>query len=65
MAGEGGAFATCSNGAACKLDMGLEEIERDDSLLVCGGIDVQKAASKPETDMNIAARKIKTGGVIG
>lgn len=46
LAGEGGAFATCSNGAAFKLDMGLDEIEREDTLLVCGGIDVQKATTR-------------------
>lgn len=46
LAGEGGAYATCSNGAAFKLDMGLDELDRDDILLVCGGIDVQKATTK-------------------
>ena len=46
LAGEGGLVATCSNGAAFKLDMGLDEVERDDTLLVCGGIDVQKTATK-------------------
>ncbi|PZQ99658.1 MAG: AraC family transcriptional regulator [Cereibacter sphaeroides] len=44
--GEGGETATCSNGAAFKLDMGLEELDRDDTLLVCGGIDVQRATTK-------------------
>jgi transcriptional regulator GlxA family with amidase domain len=47
LAGEGGEVAVCSNGAAFKLDMGLDEIDRDDTLLVCGGIDVQKATSRP------------------
>ena len=47
LAGEGGEWATCSNGTAFKLDMGLDEIDRDDILLTCGGIDVQKAATKP------------------
>ncbi|MEY5038880.1 MAG: hypothetical protein RL472_1986, partial [Pseudomonadota bacterium] len=45
LAGEG-EFVTCSNGAAFKLDIGLEDIERDDVVLVCGGLDVQKAATK-------------------
>jgi len=45
LAGEGG-FATSSNGATFKLDMGLDEIDRDDTLLVCGGIDVQKATTR-------------------
>jgi transcriptional regulator GlxA family with amidase domain len=49
LAGEAGAggFATCSNGAAFRLDMGLEEVERDDMVFVCGGIDVQKATTRP------------------
>ena len=41
LAGEGGDTVTCSNGASFKLDMGLDEVERDDTVLVCGGIDVQ------------------------
>ena len=45
--GEGGISATCSNGASFQLDMGLEELDRDDTLLVCGGIDVQRATTKP------------------
>jgi AraC family transcriptional regulator, glycine betaine-responsive activator len=45
--GESGDTATCSNGAAFQLDMGLGELDRDDTLLVCGGIDVQKATTKP------------------
>lgn len=47
LAGEGGELAVCSNGAAFKLDMGLEELDRDDTVLVCGGIDVQDATTKP------------------
>ena len=46
LAGEGGREAVCSNGAAFKLDMGLDEIERDDTVLVCGGIDVQRGTTK-------------------
>jgi len=46
LAGEGGEMATCSNGASFRLDMGLDELDRDDTLLVCGGIDVQKATTK-------------------
>lgn len=45
--GEGGVSATCSNGASFQLDMGLEDLDRDDTLLVCGGIDVQRATTKP------------------
>ena len=47
LAGEGGDFVTCSNGAAFKLDMALENLDRQDILLVCGGINVRKATTKP------------------
>ena len=63
LAGEGGEWATCSNGTAFKLDMGLDEIERDDILLACGGIDVQKAATKPV--LNWLRREARRGVVIG
>ena len=49
LAGEAGAGSSvsCSNGTAFRLDMGLDEIEREDTVMVCGGIDVQKATTKP------------------
>lgn len=46
LAGENGREVTCSNGAAFRLDMGLEEIDREDTIFVCGGIDVQQATTK-------------------
>jgi len=62
LAGEGGVTATCSNGASFKLDMGLEEIDRDDTLLVCGGIDVQKSSTKPV--LNWLRREARRGATI-
>ncbi len=47
LCGEGGAEKTCSNGAVLRLDMGLDELDRDDCLMVCGGVDIQKHTSKP------------------
>lgn len=47
LCGEGGVEKTCSNGATLRLDMGLEELDRDDCLLVCGGVDIQKHTTKP------------------
>ncbi|MBA3910320.1 MAG: AraC family transcriptional regulator [Rhodobacter sp.] len=41
-----GTEKTCSNGAVFRLDLGLEELERDDTLLVCGGVDIQKTTTK-------------------
>lgn len=46
VAGEGGDTITCSAGAAFKLDMDLEELRRDDTLVICGGINVQGATTK-------------------
>jgi transcriptional regulator GlxA family with amidase domain len=63
LAGEGGIEAVCSNGAAFKLDMGLEEITRDDTVLVCGGVDVQDATTKPV--LNWLRREARRGISIG
>ena len=63
LAGEGGQVATCSNGVSFKLDMGLEEIEREDVLLVCGGIDVQKSATRGV--LNWLRREARRGATIG
>ena len=38
--------ATCSAGTAFKLDGDLDELTRDDTVMVCGGIDVQAATTK-------------------
>ena len=45
--GEGGAAATCSNGSRIMLDGGLEDGSRGDTILVCGGLDVARATSRP------------------
>jgi len=41
-----GVEKSCSNGATFRLDLGLEEMERDDTVLVCGGVDIQKTTTK-------------------
>ncbi|WP_413876293.1 GlxA family transcriptional regulator [Albidovulum sp.] len=63
LAGENGVESTCSNGASFKLDMGLDEIEREDTVLVCGGIDVQQATTKPI--LNWLRREARRGVPIG
>lgn len=67
LAGEGGGDgkgeAIASNGVAFKLDMGLTEIDRDDVVLVCGGIDVQRSASRGV--LNWLRRESRRGAVIG
>ncbi|TDX33856.1 AraC family transcriptional regulator with amidase-like domain [Rhodovulum visakhapatnamense] len=46
LAGEGGGEAACSNGSRVLLDIGLEPLGRDEIVIVCGGIDVQKATTR-------------------
>lgn len=63
LAGESGVESTCSNGASFRLDMGLGEVEREDTLLVCGGIDVQEATTRPI--LNWLRREARRGVAIG
>lgn len=44
--GEGGGTVTCSSGMRFSLDGDLEELSRDDTLVVCGGLDIQKATTR-------------------
>ncbi|MEL6620218.1 MAG: GlxA family transcriptional regulator [Pseudomonadota bacterium] len=44
--GEGGDVAHCSAGTGFKLDGDLDELTRDDVVMICGGIDVQAATTK-------------------
>ncbi len=44
--GEGGGTARCSTDTVFQLDGDLEELHREDAIMICGGSDVQKATSK-------------------
>lgn len=44
--GEGGETATCSAGTEFKLDSDLIDLNRDDIIMVCGGIKVREASTK-------------------
>ena len=46
LVGEGGETVSCSAGTAFHLDGDLDELHRDDTVLVCGGIDIQKNSTK-------------------
>lgn len=63
LAGEHAQEAVCSNGAAFRLDMGLEEVDREDIVLVCGGVDVGRATSKPV--LNWLRREARRGVTMG
>ena len=63
LAGEGGDIAYCSAGTAFKLDIDLADLDRDDIVLVCGGIDVQRATTKRL--LNWLRREARRGVTMG
>nr|WP_275982254.1 GlxA family transcriptional regulator [Frigidibacter sp. ROC022] len=63
LAGEGGETATCSNGISLALDMDLTEVNREDTILVCGGIDVAQNSSKRL--ISWLRREARKGAAIG
>jgi transcriptional regulator GlxA family with amidase domain len=63
LAGEGGQVAYCSAGTGFKLDIDLEDLEREDIALVCGGIDVQSATTKKL--LNWLRREARRGVTMG
>ena len=63
LVGESGTTVTCSAGTEFKLQAGLEDVERDDTVLVCGGVDVQAASSKRV--LNWLRREARRGVTIG
>jgi len=54
---------SCSAGARFQLDMGLGDLGRDDTLLVCGGVDVQKHTTRRM--LNWLRREARRGLRIG
>ena len=62
LCGEGQEKA-CSNGATFRLDIGLDEMDRDDTILVCGGIDIQRMTTKGV--INWLRREARRGVTIG
>ena len=42
-----GAAATCSNGTSTAAQMGLEDVDRGVTILVCGGVDIHLAGTRP------------------
>jgi transcriptional regulator GlxA family with amidase domain len=61
--GEGGETMTCSAGSAFNLDGGLEETNRDDTIVLCGGIDVASATTRPL--LNWLRREARRGVPVG
>ena len=46
LVGEGGKTVRCSTGTVFQLEADLEELHREDTVVVCGGLDVQDATTK-------------------
>ena len=63
LAGEGGEEATCSAGISYRLDKDLNEVSRDDIILVCGGMHIQAATSKRL--LNWLRREARRGASVG
>ncbi|MEM9437891.1 MAG: GlxA family transcriptional regulator [Pseudomonadota bacterium] len=61
--GEGGEMISCSAGPAFALDRDLDEVSRDDIVLVCGGIDVQAATTKKV--LSWLRREARRGPIMG
>ncbi len=61
--GEGGDLMRCSAGTTFKLDGDLEELSRDDTIFVCGGIDVASATTKRL--LNWLRREARRGAALG
>ncbi|MCV2892371.1 GlxA family transcriptional regulator [Lentibacter sp. XHP0401] len=63
LAGEGGVSITCSAGTEFKLDMDLGETTRDDTVLVCSGINVQAATTRRLVSW--LRREARKGPIVG
>ncbi len=61
--GEGGEAISCSLGISIALDGDLREVGRDDTVLVCGGLDIVNASSKKI--INWLRREARRGAKIG
>lgn len=61
--GEGGDIVYCSAGSGFKLDDDLVDLQRDDTVLVCGGIDVQAATTK--RILGWLRREARKGAMVG
>ncbi|MEQ8920592.1 MAG: GlxA family transcriptional regulator, partial [Roseovarius sp.] len=63
--GESGDTVACSAGTRFHLDIPLEELGRDDTMLICGGTDIQQATTKKLLNWlrREARRGLRVGGL--
>lgn len=59
LAGENGKEVTCSNGTGFRVDVGLVDVDREDMIFVCGGMDIQQTTTKPT--LNWLRREARRG----
>ena len=60
---ETGGAVTCSNGLTIMPDMGLDELSRDDIIMVCGGMGIDRNSTK--NVLNWLRREARRGVAIG
>ena len=63
VAGDSENTVRCSNGTDFAIRMGLDELNREDTIMICGGIDVQAATTKKV--VNWLRREARKGAVVG
>lgn len=63
LVGENGQEAVCSNGARITLDAGLDEGLRNDTIILCGGVDIARMATRPV--LGWLRREARRGARIG
>ena len=61
--GEGGDTVTCSAGTEFRLDSDLNEVSRDEVIVLCGGLDVSSATTKKL--LNWIRREARRGATVG
>ena len=61
--GEGGKTVSCSAGTSFQLDNDLIELKRDDTIMICGGIDIQ--ANTTRRLLNWIRRETRKGLAVG
>jgi len=63
LAGENGTTVRASNGIQYAVDIGLEELKRDDIVIICGGLNIKAHSTKPV--LNWLRREARRGLHIG
>ena len=61
--GEGGDAVTCSAGTTFKLDSDLFDLARDDTIMLCGGMDIQSSTTRKL--LGWVRREARKGVIIG